>query len=412
MGWLSDLWQNITSWIADFIRRSLSTLTKWIDNARVAIAKFKYKLRMTIAGWIQDDTSLLLLSLAAIVSIVLASIVGNMPFVAKLLTAYQSMKDNLKNRMGNIAGILAFQVGLATHRIALIFFPEYQKMIVDLHSSVSAFMDVIGEPIRTASLLLENARTLVYASYTLLGVEDDYKEAQWIGSTQEWVNKLADRIERYTRNPELIMQDIWLEVVQPNLADANGAVSTIYSTLNMLSNKALLFTDNLDNFRVALDDFTGAMPEEIKNAVEKRIAPYTDRLDYVLDEKLIPFTEKTEAVFGVINEIIDDNQRKIIVLAERTTNPLYLLELIDRLSGERRDQAIKLLALLTLEKENSIHKKYASVTDMQFNDYRDRLVEKLKEPISPEVEPVIIPDRPINILQIKYSKESWFVGEH
>ena len=412
MAWYTNLWSKIVEWISDFIRRSLTTITGWIEDARVAIAKFKYKLRMTIAGWIADDTSLVLLTFGAIVAIVLGVIIGSLPFVTKLIASFAVLKDNFKAKLGNILGIMQFQTALAVHRISLILFPEYQKMIRDLHASISSFMDVIGEPFRTASLLLENARTLVYASYTLVGVSDDDKEIAWLDKTQKWVDKTKDRIERYTRNPELIAQDIWMEVVMPNLADGNEAIGTIYSTLNELSNKALQFTDNLDNFRIALDGFTGAMPEEIKNALEIKIAPITDRLDWILDEKLIPFTEKTEAVFDVIDQLIIDNENKIVVLAEKTDDPLYLLELINKLSGDRRDQVLKLLFLLTKEKEYDLKKEYDSVIEDKYSVYKEDLNKRAKKPIELKTPPVIVQDRSIDVLQLKYSKESWFVGEY
>jgi len=412
MGWLSDLWTKITSFVADVVRRTIFFIQKTIEDVTVAINKLKYKIRMKIAGWLEDDTATFILAIFLVTAAIFAVLVKRSAWFTKLIGKINIARADFKNREQSIAGIIAFQLTYATHKIHMVFFPQYRKMIGDLRVSISAFMDAIGEPVRTASILLESGRALVYAGYTMAGMEDNFKEGAWLGGVQTWLNQTGQRIERYTRNPEYIFEDIWLEVIQPNLEIPSKAMSTIYSTLHGLSNGAVKFTTNLDNFRDRLDDFTAAMPEEIRTLVESRLSPVTDKLDYILDEKLIPLTEKVDMGFSVIDKMMLDNESKIMRVAQKTDNPLYLLELINRLSGSRREQAIKLLSLLAQEKEYINKKRVFDIIDAEYSAamklQKDRIMETPSELILiPEM-----PDRSVSVLQIKYSKDSWFVGEH
>lgn len=412
MGWLSDLWKKIVSHIASAIRATIYYIQKVIELARVIINIAKYKIRMKIAGWLQDDTATILLCIAIVVGAIFLSLVGHSAWFVALLVKIRVMKADFKNREQSIEGIIAFQVAYATHRISLVFFPEYQKMIGDLRVSVSAFMEVIGEPVRTASILLESGRALVYAGYTLVGMEDNYKEAVWLSGVQTWLNQTGQRIGRYTRNPELIFQDIWDEVIQPNLEIPNTAMGTIYTTLHNLSDGAVRFTDNLDTFRNRLDDFTEAMPEEIQALVESRLSPVTDKVDMILDDYLIPYTEKTDAAFSIIDGIILDNENKIVKLAEKTDDPLYLLELIDKLSGDIRESALRLLSLLTAEKEYREKGKVFAIIDREYSAEMKLQEKRIKEAIIEHIPISIQPGRSVKISDVTFSKDSWFVGEH
>jgi len=412
MGWLSDLWSKIISWIAGFVRGAISQITKWIEDARVAINLLKYKIRMKIAGWLQDDTATILMIFGIVAAAIVGFLVGRAPWFLKMVANFKLARVEFKNKLGSIAQIMGFQVAYAVHRLSMVFFPEYQKMISDLHASVSAFMEVIGEPMRTASILLESGRALVYASYTLVGMEDNFKEASWLSGVQTWLNQAGQRIERYTRNPELIMHDIWMDVVQPNLAPANEAMGTVYSTLHNLSDKAITFTDNLDDFRKRLDDFTAAMPDEIRTLVESRLSPVTDKLDWILDEKLIPLTDKVGEGFAVVDKMILENETKILKLAQKTDDPLYLLELIDKLSGDRKEYALTLLLLLTKEKEYQGKVEYNNIVAGKYNAHMIEVDKKYEEPIKLTIPIVERPDLSVLIGQIKYTKDSWFVGEY
>jgi hypothetical protein len=412
MGWLSDLWNKITGYIASAIRATIFYIQKTIELAKVIINIWKYKLRMKIAGWLQDDTATIILAIALVAIAIFASLVKQSAWFTKLMVSIQVAKADFKNREQSIEGILAFQMAYAVHRLSLVFFPQYQKMIGDLRVSVSAFMEVIGEPVRTASILLESGRALVYAGYTLAGMEDNFKEAAWLSGVQTWLEQTGERIGRYTRNPELIFHDIWMEVIQPNLEIPNKAMSTIYTTLHGLSNNAITFTDNLDNFRQRLDDFTEAMPDEIQALVESRLSPVTDRLDEVLDEVLIPLTDKVDEGFAVIDQMVLDNEIKIVKLAGKIDDPTYLLELINKLSGDRRDTALKLFALLVMEKEYIAKQRVFDIIDAEYEAAMKLQKERLAEPIADKVTTVERADFSVLIGQIKYSKDSWFVGEH
>ena len=197
------------------------------------------------------------------------------------------------------------------------FFPSYKEMINAINQGTAGILELIGAPINTVALLINDANQIAILSADLLGQNTESAYLNGLDGVSVFLADMSENVYRYTKNPELIFSDFrdyyekaayddLLALGASNSEKIENGLNTVNDTVQKLAavsaavNK--LRTDIPEELRTGKLDYIDGLIEAL-NVDIQRDAKY-------LNDTIKPFVEDTLT-------ILNDNANRIKELEKK-----------------------------------------------------------------------------------------------
>lgn len=412
MGWLSDLWTNITKYISDKIVGTIAAATEMLDRLRVSWIVFKHRMRLKIAGWLEDDTNLVIaiLSIVAVTILVVknATLIMNSAFVLGI----KALLEAVRNGTGNILALAQYQVLLVVHQVSMALFEPYRLLMQDFYTALAAMSAELAQDAEFVNLAFRAAQGVYVSSYAMLGVPMPVAEEEFLKDMGAWTERFERRFRKYAKDPEQIFIDIDAEIVGPAVADGSTGIAALYKSVSDITDDVNDFVTRMDNLRGSVDTFIDTLPDEINTVVAPKWEGITAKYDGIMDEYVRPTLDAVNDSIDIIDAAIKRNDVKIAAIEARQRELLMQLYRQIFPNGTLDMTAAQVLAHLAgIGFADTISQSRSDIE--QLNRWYDRRYESIDVPPKPlpllmiEEKPFTIPPDPL-----VEERKTPFVGDY
>jgi hypothetical protein len=408
MGILSDILVWLATKVRDLVTAILAAVTKVSNEVKIA--------RLQIRDFIAQIVEVDILFLAYMVwSVGVTIMTAGFSAAVAAWWVESQIKLNLeafitKLQLTNIA--LRLEQLQLLSEIAQLFLPQYRAIVQDVYKALAGISKIIYEETNDMSSWMLASRNVCYSAIVMMGGDPDTSEMLSYLAQDPWITKVNKRYRRYVENPYLIMEDLREEIIKPVLAPISAENQ---ERLVRFENAYTWTQENVDNIRNLNDSirqWIDVHPDDIKAEMDKRIGAVTVWVDGVLDvfeEKIL--TPVGESI-ALINERIEENNARMDRLLAQFPDLKNLIYDFYSLDPSDRQDAINMLRQL-LDKELSYAKQaYREDLSNRYTDFKKDLFLRLGELIETEPTEFEVRDIAVRIPDVKYSTDSWFVGEY
>ena len=215
-----------------------------------------------------------------------------------------------------------------------------------VYAQIGEFSEAISGNAHFAILLIENARSIVLDTSSMLGRSYDIGEITWINEFENFLGVVEEKAERYEENPYELINDINELVVKPAY-DLQGSVwSGIFDTVDTMLIILDRHADNVIRIKDDLYKLIEALPTYLKDHVSASVMDAIHHVDQFFVKEYRPMMGKLQGAISVIER--DSKRRDINFdgILERLKNPAqYLLE-AEKLPRKERIKAYETYAHL------------------------------------------------------------------
>ena len=292
MGWLKNLWKNVTGWIKDNIVEPIVDWVKQlIDDTRTFITIWKHEFRQLLAGWLENDW-VFLGAVAATIALAfyfpaIKEWVGKWSITILLKAAWEDVKEGF-------ADILDFIhiIDLDTvNTILKVLWPDWRTMMAQLAEVSSALAEELGEGSAYFHAYFSVIHGLAMVENAIIGTDPKLAEMQAFEATNKALININDRFWRYAENPGEAVTDIIEEFYLPRAENLRIAQQDQMDSIRDNRDRVVEINTALHEFDNRLTHFIEIQPDELQEIISDRLQPISDALGdalWVMDTEIMP----------------------------------------------------------------------------------------------------------------------------
>lgn len=331
MSWLSDAWDEVSSWAGntwDWIKEQWDDFTdnfvyymnnfwEWFGDAFILIIAIVILGYVGVAygvfGWIWSG----LKTIGGWIASGWEWITG---WAAALYGYWEDFLDWLRwddiKKISDIAEIVS---------------PEYREAVQDLYGQISQVSEQLGLGTGFMLLALSDARNVILDASSLMGRSYDLGEVAWISNLTGYLNEFNDKAEDFKNNPEGLILDIQA-YFEPDIIDTRVGFQTTLIDFMGASIKGLKETGlKLVQLKDTLEQSILHLPAQISGPIYRHMEDEFEAFDTFMDDKFTPAIENTQKVVGILTELTGNHEKQIGDIAGLMSNPGEMLANINEL---------------------------------------------------------------------------------
>jgi len=338
MGWLSDLWDNVTGWIHDkIVEPFVDWVKQLIEDTRAWIKIWKHEMRSILAEWLQNDW-VFLAAIAGAVALAfyfpaIKEWVGKLSISILLKAAWEDVKEGFAEILDFIHIIELDTI----NTILKVLWPDYRQAMGELATVTSALAEELGEGSGYIHAAFSVVHGLALVENAFVGTDPKLAEMQAFEETSEGLARVSDKFREYAYNPGLIMSDIINDFYLPRAENIRIAQQDTLKSVRENRDNVVAVNTALHIFEGRLTHFIEVTPDELKEIVTERLQPIAEALGdalFVMDTEIMP------RINGIIDALDLQAERQQTIndnILARISDPYQLLLQAEFMRDEDRE---------------------------------------------------------------------------
>jgi len=342
-----------------------------------------------------------------------AGVVTNLPRIVGTTWRYlKAGVQALEAHFKSFLEFIHFDTILSIHNIAFIISPHYRQAVNNLYRELSKVARAIGAAPQFINLAIRNARNVVLDVSSMFGRKYDLAEVEWIETLDDFLRQVADKADRYAREPWELFNDIDEMIVKPHVDAKAAGQRTILGTIRNVVDATGRLVDDLVTLRNDIDQFIRDLPTSVRREVEPMLRPVIDRFDAIIYEHVEPSIRRIDDLLNVVSGRQAEIRGDVDRILDRISRPDRYIQEVDQLPPDERVKA-----------EVIIHDIVHRPIDREIAALHEEMRETVKEleavakvyrlEIPPPAWYVGEAESPRPVPQTKIEpRETWFVGDY
>ena len=326
MGWIKDAIDKALKWVVDKVFKPfIKWVTDLIEQITAELRAMRHQLAKDVAKWLDNDFRFVITVIAVIALGFVWPTIWKKLVAAKEKLMMSAIVDSIKE--GNNSIISAeMWINLQTvHIILKATWNDYKEMMGDFAQAVAGLADELGEGSGYILAYFQLNYAIAFNTGALIGMSPETSELTAYSEVADFTRKVDNNFRRYAYDPGLIYKDFLEYVVIPSAqrqADAQGA---LVNEVRENYERNVEMDAAITNMETAVDDFIEAMPDEIKEQIEKRWSPIKDWMENNYHD----LTNDLLQITGDIKNALELRQKQVeqanAYAAARLDDPLDIL---------------------------------------------------------------------------------------
>jgi len=352
MGWLKNLWDNVTDWVHDAI---VEPIVDWVEelihDTTVAIRIWKHEFHKLLNKWLENDF-FFLGAIAATIALAVfwpqvTAWVGKMTIVVVLKEAWKDVEEGWVDVLDFIHIVELDTI----NTILNVFWPDWKAMNAQLIDVTSSLAAELGKGTEYLHAYFSVIHGIAIVENSFVGADPKLAEMQAFEDTSAALQKIDEKFWDYAENPALIVSDMIEDFYLPRAGNIGTAQQDVIDSVRENRDNVVAINTAFHSLEGRLTHFIEVTPEDLKEIMSERLQPIADALAdalWVMDTEIMP---KVDGVIDAL-ELQTERQQTINdnVLA-RIGNPYGLLVQGEFLGVEERESLEDYLAELNRRAE-------------------------------------------------------------
>ena len=308
---------------------TLSAWARWVVDAINAIKKALrtalYYLEKALAKWLSTDWGILTAVLAAIAVVILApqvaSLLAKLPMVIKIKAWVASIKQGV--------GVLLYRLHLtelaAISKILEAIWPEYRRIVRLFENAIGDLSEQLGYGSAMAVAIFGDVRSIMHASYSILGMDPKAKELAWFDSTQGWLERIDKNFYKYAYDPGALIDDVIEDLVIPASKAATDAQLAALEDAKRLDERATEIADNLQLVVRDVDHIVATLPDDMTKHFMEHWEPISRDLNKAIEAVRADLLDRYSDVVEAWDEYARRQDEITSALALAANQPLAMM---------------------------------------------------------------------------------------
>lgn len=292
MGWLKNLWDNVTGWIKDnIVEPVVDWVKQLIDDTRTFITIWKHEFRQLLASWLENDW-FFLAAVAMTVGVAfyfpaIKEWVGKWSITILLKAAWEDVKEGFTDILDFIHIIDLDTV----NTILKVLWPDWRDMMGQLSEVASALAEELGEGSAYFHAYFSVIHGLALVENAIIGTDPKLAEMQAFEDTNTALIKINDKFWDYAENPGQVVSDIIEDFYLPRAENLRIAQQDQMDSIRDNRDRVVEINTALHDFDNRLTHFIEIQPDELQEIISDRLQPISDALGdalWVMDTEIMP----------------------------------------------------------------------------------------------------------------------------
>ena len=332
--------------------------------------------------------------------------------LAAIKAGISTFLDTMKVSIGTFLKAIHYDTIVSVHRVAFLVSEDYRKMVTGVYNEIATFSASLGLGSTFILSAMQNARSIVLTTSTLLGRKYDMAEISWLATFHDYLKVFQSRAYRYRNNPGAVLYDLD-QLITRDAIDAQGmAIRGIFESIKEVSSTIQTTVNRVVTLRDEVNEFVADLPLFIRKEIEPELAPIIARFDQFITQKYDPLKREFNTIIQEIGLTQIEHKTKVDGLIDRLKRPGDYLGEIERFAGWEKvaqERKVSEIASRQLGRDTDVLKKRAKELSTELGKVTKAIEHVSLLPLTMPVELEGL-SRPIGVKAKE--RTSWNVGDY
>ena len=303
----------------DLVEPALDWIRQKIEDIVVALRIFRHNLKALLAKWLQNDLFFVIFMQTVGAAVLYAPQLLAAAAKWTIVLWVKTMAEALKERVLDLININGLIDLVTVHKILMVIWQEYRKVLYSFADVVSQFSTDLGEGSAYLHAYFTALRGIMHGTNAILGGDPIQVEVEWYGRCAEFFERANDRFARYARDPGRLLYDFidWyiLEAASEQRDVSQAQLDEIRENRDRLKE----LDEGEKELRQSLDTFIELQPNAIEEQIRVRWDPINE---FLIEFEEVFIAELMRQVNGIVDalEWREEQQKKVNAVVQAKAN--------------------------------------------------------------------------------------------